>query len=80
MKKVLVLLQVNSNKVVRSFKGFTPDLYELADSLEGCGVQTVALESTGIYRITLYEILGERGFQVRVVNAACQERARSHQD
>ena len=54
---------------VRSFKAFTPDLYELADWLKQCGVETVALESTGIYWITLYEILEERGFQVRVVNA-----------
>jgi transposase len=54
---------------VRSFKAFTPDLYELADWLKGCGVETVALESTGIYWISLYEILEERGFQVRVVNA-----------
>jgi hypothetical protein len=54
---------------VRSFKAFTPDLYELADWLKGCGVETVALESTGIYWITLYEILEERGFAVRVVNA-----------
>ena len=54
---------------VRSFKAFTPDLYELANWLKGCGVETVALESTGIYWITLYEILEERGFQIRVVNA-----------
>jgi transposase len=56
-------------KPVRSFKAFTPDLYELADWLKECGVETVALESTGIYWISLYEILEERGFQVRVVNA-----------
>jgi len=56
-------------KPVRSFKAFTPDLHELAEWLKGCGVETVALESTGIYWITLYEILEERGFQVRVVNA-----------
>ena len=54
---------------VRSFKAFTPDLYQLADWLKQCGIETVALESTGIYWITLYEILEERGFQVRVVNA-----------
>ena len=54
---------------VRNFEAFTPDLYELADWLKGCGVETVALESTGIYWIALYEILEERGFQVRVVNA-----------
>ena len=56
-------------KPVRSFKAFTPDLHELAQWLKQCGVETVALESTGIYWITLYEILEERGFQVRVVNA-----------
>jgi transposase len=41
----------------------------LAEWLRGCGIETVALESTGIYWITLYEILEERGFEVRVVNA-----------
>jgi transposase len=54
---------------VRSFKAFTPDLCELADWLKQCGVETVALESTGIYWITLYEILEERGFQVRVIHS-----------
>ena len=54
---------------VRSFKAFTPDLYELADWLKQSGVETVALESTGIYWSTLYEILEERGFAVPVVNA-----------
>jgi transposase len=66
---------------VRSFKAFTPDLHELADWLKQCGVETVALESTGIYWITLYEILEERGAsRFGGQRAACQERARSHQD
>jgi transposase len=54
---------------VRSFKAFMPDLHQLADWMKQCGIETVALESTGIYWIALYEILEERGFQVRVVNA-----------
>src|SRR6476620_2523485 len=54
---------------VRSFKAFTPDLYELAEWLQQCGVETVALESTGIYWISLYEILEQDGFEIRVVNA-----------
>src|SRR5215213_900886 len=54
---------------VRSFQAFTPDLHQLADWLKQCGIETVALESTGIYWIALYEVLEERGFQVRVVNA-----------
>jgi hypothetical protein len=38
-------------KPVRTFQAFTPDLHELAAWLKSCGIQTVALESTGIYWI-----------------------------
>jgi transposase len=41
----------------------------LADWLQHCGVRTVALQSTGVYWIPLYDILEERGFQVYLVNA-----------
>jgi transposase len=54
---------------VRTFQAFTPDLHELAAWLKRCGIETVALESTGIYWISLYEILEQYGFEVRVVNA-----------
>ena len=56
-------------KPVRAFKSFTSDLRQLADWLEACGVETVAMESTGVYWIPLYEILEERGFEVLLVNA-----------
>ena len=56
-------------KPVRTFEAFTPELHELAAWLKGCGIQTVALESTGIYWISLYEVLEQYGFEVRVVNA-----------
>src|ERR1700733_9346299 len=42
---------------VRMFASFTEDLERLADWLESCGVRTVAMESTGVYWIPLYEIL-----------------------
>src|SRR5687768_5424880 len=42
---------------VRSFKTFTTDLHRLADWLTACRVTTVAMESTGVYWIPLYEIL-----------------------
>ncbi len=45
-------------KPVRTFQAFTPDLHELAAWLKSCGIQTVALESTGIYWISLYEVKG----------------------
>jgi transposase len=54
---------------VRTFQAFTPDLHELAAWLKRCGIETVALESTGIYWLSLYEVLEQHGFEVRVVNA-----------
>jgi hypothetical protein len=54
---------------VRSFPTFTVDLQSLADWLKSCQIETVAMESTGVYWIPLYEILEERGFQVCLVNA-----------
>jgi transposase len=37
--------------------------------LKRCGIRSVALESTGIYWISLYEVLEQYGFEIRVVNA-----------
>lgn len=54
---------------VRSFPTFTADLRRLAEWLGECKIDTVAMESTGVYWIPLYEILEEGGFQVCLVNA-----------
>jgi transposase len=54
---------------VRRFECFTADLHRLADWLEACEVTTIAMQSTGVYWIPLYEILEERGFEVYLVNA-----------
>jgi len=54
---------------VREFKSFTHELLALADWLATCGIETVAMESTGVYWIPLYEILEERGIEVLLVNA-----------
>jgi transposase len=54
---------------VREFSVFTKDLYAIADWLDSCGVKTVAMESTGVYWVALYEVLDERGFQVKLVDA-----------
>ncbi len=54
---------------VREFKSFTGELLLLADWLDGCGIDTVAMESTGVYWIPLYELLARRGFTVLLVNA-----------
>jgi transposase len=54
---------------VRKFGTFTPDLHALADWLQACGIETVVMESTGVYWIPAFEILEARGFQVQGVNA-----------
>jgi transposase len=54
---------------VREFTSFTDDLNRLADWLQACGVDVVAMESTGVYWIPLYELLSSRGFVVHLVNA-----------
>ena len=57
------------NKPVREYSSFTGDLNQMADWLVEMGIQTVAMESTGIYWIPAYEILEERGLVVLLVNA-----------
>lgn len=54
---------------VREFPSFTSDLERLADWLIACGVDTVAMESTGVYWIALFELLESRGLTVYLVNA-----------
>ena len=58
-----------TDEPVREFASFTSDLNDLADWLTTCGVDTVAMESTGVYWIPLFELLEERGFKVMLVNA-----------
>jgi len=54
---------------VRSFGTFTRDLEAIAGWLEACGVTSVAMESTGVYWIPLYQVLVDRKIEVCLVNA-----------
>lgn len=54
---------------VREFCAFTPDLKALAEWLKKCKVTSVAMESTGVYWIPLYELLESCGFEVNLVDA-----------
>lgn len=56
-------------QAVRSFGAFTEDLHKLAQWLLQCRVRTVAMESTGVYWIPLYQILEDHGLVVKLVNA-----------
>ena len=54
---------------VREFRAFTADLQSLVDWLRQCRVTAVAMESTGVYWVPLYEMLDAAGFEVQLVNA-----------
>jgi len=54
---------------VRCFATFTEDLHRIANWLQACQVRSVAMESTGVYWIPLFQILEARGFEVCLVNA-----------
>lgn len=54
---------------VRIFSSFTEDLEALADWLFDCGITTVAMESTGVYWVPLYQILADRGLKVCLTSA-----------
>lgn len=54
---------------VRTFKAFTADLECMARWLAGTGITTVAMESTGVYWIPVYEVLESHGLQVILANA-----------
>jgi transposase len=54
---------------VQSFQTFTADLQRLANWLAACGVRSVAMEATGVYRIPLFDILEARSFEGILTNA-----------
>jgi hypothetical protein len=58
-----------SEQEVRSFPTFTADLRQMVQWLKKSGVESVAMESTGVYWIPPYEMLDEAGFEVLLVNA-----------
>lgn len=54
---------------IRVFGTYTPDLEKLAEWLQACGIETVAMEATGVYWVPVHEVLEARGFEVYLVNA-----------
>jgi transposase len=54
---------------VQTFQAFTGDLQRMADWLVAIGIKTVAMESTGVYWVPVYEVLESRGIEVIVANA-----------
>jgi len=56
-------------EAIRRYDVFTRDLCAMADWLKQCGITTVAMESTGVYWIPVFQILQSRGIEVALVNA-----------
>jgi transposase len=54
---------------VRTFRTFSGDLHRLAQWLKEVGITTIAMESTGVYWVPVFEILEVHGFVVLLVNA-----------
>jgi transposase len=54
---------------VREFGSWTADLERMAQWLKACGIQTVVMQSTGVYWMAVYDVLGSHGLQVNLVDA-----------
>jgi len=54
---------------VRRFGAFTEDLQAILQWLRECGIRTLAMESTGLYWVGLYQLLADAGIEVCLVNA-----------
>lgn len=59
----------SSDKPIRAFGSFTEDLHKIATWLKECKVDTVAMEATGIYWVSLFLVLEDAGFDVVLVTA-----------
>ena len=69
LRHFLAVPPAASTHPVREFGVFTKDLYAIADWLQACGARSVAMESTGVSWVPLFEVLDERGFAVKLVDA-----------
>lgn len=63
---------------VREFPTFTDDLQKMVSWLKKCSIQTVIMESTGVYWIPIFEMLESNGFDVKLVNARHVKNVSAH--
>jgi transposase len=61
--------QNRDNQCVKKFSCFTGDIINMANWLKHCKIKTIAMESTGVYWIPVFQILERNGFEVILVNA-----------
>jgi len=68
--EMVVAYPINEQELeVQTFGCFTRDLYSISEKLTEHGVTTVAMESTGVYWVSLFLLLQEQGFETYLVNA-----------
>lgn len=68
--EMMVAFPISSDQLeVRPFGCFTRDLESIARCLKEFGITSVAMESTGVYWVSLFLLLQEQGFEVLLVNA-----------
>jgi transposase len=65
-------------KHVREFLSFTADLNKMVEWLKKCKIEIVAMESTGVFWIPVFEILDQNGFEVKLVNARHVKNVSAH--
>jgi transposase len=58
-----------TDEPVQTFQAFTADIQRMADWLKNVGVETVVMESTGVYWVPVFEVLESAGLDVMVANA-----------
>jgi len=69
-EEIVVCVAVNENtQLVRGFGNYTVDLNAIADWLTEHKIETVAMESTGVYWIPLFEVLEKRGFECLLISS-----------
>jgi transposase len=66
---VVCVAPSETTQLVRGFGNYTVDLHAIADWLAEHKVKTVAMESTGVYWIPLFELLEERGFECLLISS-----------
>lgn len=68
MLMMVAYSDANGNQCLLETDGFTESLHELAETLCTAGVTHVAMEATGVYWMSLYEVLEQKGLTVTLIN------------
>lgn len=69
-EEIVVCVAANENtQLVKGFGSYTVDLHAIADWLSEHKIRTVAMESTGVYWIPLFELLEARGFECLLISS-----------